>query len=297
MIKKMFQKDDYREAIQNSKYKTVFDKECGFMRVEPYPTQNELKGYYEGTYFDQGDLVKHDYLNDELIYRVTYLKYIDSIFKNIEKKDNISVLEYGCGVGSFIRSLLTSRYDNCIELINGVDISNTAIKMASNHTKSQKVYFYPLDEFIFPVKKYDLVASLEVIEHIPNVQKIVKKMSESINQGGIIFLTTPNYNSFEQRVFKKNWRLFCPPEHINYFTKKTLSNILNENGLKVISFNDEFVFSFTLGIRNKLSGIVPFSIIKLLTNMKKFLIYDLLNKVCRFIRFEGGKMTVIASKI
>ena len=35
MVKKMFQKDDYREIIRNSKYKTVFDKEYGFMRVEP----------------------------------------------------------------------------------------------------------------------------------------------------------------------------------------------------------------------------------------------------------------------
>ena len=157
--------------------------------------------------------------------------------------------------------------------------------------------FYSLDNYIFPIKKYDLVASLEVIEHIPNVQETIHKMSMSINKGGLMFLTTPNYNSFEQRVFKGKWRLFCPPEHINYFTKKTLSGILSKNGLKPISFEDEFVFSFTLGIRNKLSKILPFSIIKLITNLKKFLIYDLLNNILRFTGFEGGKMIVIARKI
>ena len=296
-MKKVFQKEDYMETIRNSKYKTVFDKECGFMRVEPYPTQNELKEYYKGTYFDQGDLVRHDYLNDELIYRVTYLKYIDSIFKFIDKNNNISVLEYGCGVGSFVRSLLTSGHNDCIEGVDGVDISDTAIRVASDNTNSQKVNYYSLDSFIFPIKKYDFVASLEVIEHIPNVQETIEKMSKSINQGGVMFLTTPNYNSFEQRVFKGKWRLFCPPEHINYFTKKTLSRMLSQNGLKVISIEDEFVFSFTMGVRSKLSRILPFSVIRLLTNVKKLLIYDFLNKMLRFVGFEGGKMTVIARKV
>ncbi len=73
--------------------------------------------------------------------------------------------------------------------------------------------------------------------------------------------------------------------------------MLSKNGLKVISFEDEFVFSFTLGVRSKLSRILPFSIIKLFTNVKKILIYDLLNKILRFAGFEGGKMTVIARKI
>ena len=64
--------------------------------------------YYEGSYFVEGDLVKHDYLNDELIYRVTYLDYIKTIFSFIAVKKNLEILEYGCGVGSFVRSLLVS---------------------------------------------------------------------------------------------------------------------------------------------------------------------------------------------
>ena len=54
-----------------------------------------------------------------------------------------------------------------------------------------------------------------------------------------------------------------------------------------MSFEDEFVFSFTLGVGNQLSRILPFSIIKLSVNVKKTIIYDLLNKILRFTWFEG----------
>ena len=36
--------------------------------------------YYEGSYFVEGDLVKHDYLNDELIYRVPILTILRRYF-------------------------------------------------------------------------------------------------------------------------------------------------------------------------------------------------------------------------
>ena len=56
-----------------------------------------------------------------------------------------------------------------------------------------------------------------------------------------------------------------------------------------MSFEGEFVFSFTLGAGYQLSRILPFSIIKLSVNVKKTIIYDLLNKILRFTWFEGKK--------
>jgi len=293
-LRRILYKDDFRGVIEKFKYKTVFDKKRGYMRIDPYPTQSELKEYYEGDYFNKGGVVKHDYLNDEIIYQVTYLRYIDSIFNYI-KNNNVYILEYGCGVGSFIRSLLKSNFLKKIKSIEGVDISNTAIRLASDHTNSHFTTFNILDNFVF--KKYDIIISLEVIEHIPNVHEVIQKMSNSLNQDGLIFITTPNYNSFEQRVFKENWRLFCPPEHINYFTKNTLIEILVQNGLEILQCEDEFVYSLSLGIRKKLSNTIPFLFIKLLTKLKKLLIYKILNRILRVLGFEGGKITIIAKKI
>ena len=220
---------------------------------------SELEDYYEASYFEKGYLVKHDYLNDELIYRSTYLGYINEIFKFIEPKNNLTILEYGCGVGSFVRSLLVSDGNNKIGAIDGVDLSKKAIDLASSNTQSERVNFNTLDNFDNQ-KKYDLIAMLEVIEHIPHVEEILKGLSFNVETGGILFITTPNYNSFEQRLFKGSWRLFCPPEHINFFTKKTLADVLIDCGWEVVKETDEFIFSFSFGIRKKLSKICAVSL-------------------------------------
>ena len=127
----------------------MFDEDRGYVIIEPYPTANELKVYYEGSYFVEGDLVKHDYLNDELIYRVTYLDYIKTIFSFIAVKKNLEILEYGCGVGSFVRSLLVSDEGHRIGKIDGVDISDTAVTLAAKHTKSLEPVSTPLINLTF----------------------------------------------------------------------------------------------------------------------------------------------------
>jgi len=285
-----------KEQYYIGDYKSMFDEDRGYVIIEPYPTANELKVYYEGSYFVEGDLVKHDYLNDELIYRVTYLDYIKTIFSFIAVKKNLEILEYGSGVGSFVRSLLVSDEGHRIGKIDGVDISDTAVTLAAKHTKSLRASFHTVDKRNLQ-KRYDLIAMLEVIEHIPDVQNVIEDLSKSAEIGGIMFVTTPNYNSFEQRIFRGSWRLFCPPEHINYFTKRTLSQMLIDNGWEILKVDDEFVFSFTIGLRKKLSGVAPFFFIRMISWVKKTTVYSLFNYALRLLGFEGGKITLIARKL
>ena len=292
----LFFRDDFKEQYYIGDYRSMFDEDRGYVVIEPYPTANELKEYYEGSYFEEGDLVPHDYLNDELIYRATYLGYIKKIFPFIKTKSNVEVLEYGCGVGNFVRSLLVCDENPRIGNIDGVDLSDTAIALAGKHTESERASFYTLDERNLQ-KKYDLIAMLEVVEHIPDVQNIIKELSLNVEVGGILFITTPNYNSFEQRVFKESWRLFCPPEHINFFTEKTLSQMLTDSGWEILKVDDQFIFSFTIGLRKKLSGVVPFFFIRMISWVKKILVYSIFNSALRLLGFEGGKITLIARKL
>lgn len=294
-IIKTFFKEDHKDEYFKDGYHSFFDKNKGYVRVDPYPSTDELKEYYEGTYFEGGKIVKHDYLREEKIYLVTYLKYIDSIFNFLDHKKQINILDYACGVGNFVRSLLVSKFQDQINSIDGYDISETAIKIASQNTKQMKAHYYSSEDFYLK-QKYDLISMLEVIEHIPNLEDVFKRVSQTLRDDGLIFITTPNYNSFEQRFFKDKWRMFCPPEHINFFTKKTASDFLIKNNYEIISINDEFIFSFSLNLRKSMSSFASNEIISLLTSLKKLLVYNLFNKFLRFIGFDGGKLTIIARK-
>ena len=290
-----FHLNDHKGEYCIDNYKSVFDPKKGYVIAEPYPTQLELEEYYEGSYFEEGDLVKHDYLKEEKIYRVTYLKYIDSIFGFLDPLQKINALDYGCGVGSFVRSLIESNHAAQINSIEGYDLSNTAVLLAKENTSSNLVNYHTLDK-LNNEKKYNLISMLEVVEHIPDVQITIKELTAKLEDNGFIFITTPNYNSFEQRFYKNKWRLFCPPEHINFFTKHSLIKLLEDHGYEVIKIDDEFVFSFSFGFRKLISNKCPLFLIKIISNLKQFLVYKILNILLRLLGFEGGKVTVIAQK-
>ena len=83
-------------------------------------------------------------------------------------------------------------------------------------------------------KKFDLVILSEVIEHTNDPTSLIKSISNLQNQGGLIYITTPNYNSLEHKILKSDYGIFSYPEHLSYFTIASLDILLRKNGYKKI---------------------------------------------------------------
>ena len=50
----------------------------------------------------------------------------------------------------------------------------------------------------------------------------------------MLFLETGDINSVLATIQKESWRLVNPPEHLNYFSVKTLTTLLEKSGYEVI---------------------------------------------------------------
>jgi 2-polyprenyl-3-methyl-5-hydroxy-6-metoxy-1,4-benzoquinol methylase len=159
-------------------------------------------------------------------------KFIDSAQGLIGKK-KLSVLDIGCGAGQ-ISFYLANQGHN----IHGIDISQKAVT-----TCKQTAQFFNLPNARFYVKnieknsisgKYDLIILSELIEHIKNDHKIIKKLQKNLNKNGLLLITTPSDNAplyrlglldeFDQRV-----------GHIRRYNPKSLRQLLTSNGYEIIS--------------------------------------------------------------
>ena len=199
-------------------------------------------------------------------------------------------MDYGYGTGTFVRTVNSLIK---FEKVIGLDLWKDAISICNEMNKdNHNVEFYSTSDYEKDFN-FDCIVSLEVLEHIPNPEETVKYFKNNLRDGGILFLSVPNYNSFEQRVFKSNWRLWCPPEHINYFTIKSLSKLLVKNGFKIEFSETKFVYSFSFGIREKVKSRV---IVKILTQIKKYIYYKIPNIILKIIGYQGGKLILIAKK-
>jgi SAM-dependent methyltransferase len=81
---------------------------------------------------------------------------------------------------------------------------------------------------------FDLVACVEVVEHLPAPLATLKELCRVTRPGGLLLLTTPSFNGLSRRVFGSRWRV-VDPEHLAYFTPAALSRALRRAGYRNVT--------------------------------------------------------------
>ena len=68
----------------------------------------------------------------------------------------------------------------------------------------------------------DVVAALDVLEHVVNPIKYLTSINKKMKKNGKIFLTFPHSESFKSRLLKDRWSMVVPLSHIHFFSKNHL---------------------------------------------------------------------------
>ena len=171
-----------------------------------------------------------------------YVKQINNLIK--KKKNKISVLDVGCGNGTFLYILKTKYPD---WEFTGIDTEGQFIKKAKSFKALDGVKFYVRDLLKFE-GKYDLVICSSTFQIFEDFKKPLKKLISLINDKGILLcdgmfntfdvetrlIYCDNSNSISKNKWRKDW---------NQHSIKTVSNYLNKK--------KKFTFKFVKIIMNK----------------------------------------------
>jgi 2-polyprenyl-3-methyl-5-hydroxy-6-metoxy-1,4-benzoquinol methylase len=80
----------------------------------------------------------------------------------------------------------------------------------------------------------DVIVATHVIEHVSDPSEFVSKAHQVLTKGGKLILETPTYDSFVFKLLKHRERSVKCSGHIYFFTKETLSKLVEKAGFKVI---------------------------------------------------------------
>jgi len=188
------------DIILNNTLNIFFCSQCNFYYTDSDNNQNDYDNYYK---------LFNNYKN--------YVIYSDkdektfSYLKNKLQKYNIkNILDYGSGNGK-LKELLSTTFN-----INEYDIG------------------MPEDE-----NSYDCLILSHVLEHIYNINEFIIKISNNINQGGLLYIEVPNaefYNELNNITPLQEINI----EHINFFSKFSLNKLLSNFGYYTLSLTDDF---------------------------------------------------------
>jgi len=108
-------------------------------------------------------------------------------------KDGFTVLDFGCGQGAFSQRLIDAGM-----IVDVCDLNIEQVKANVN-----RKYNLDLNTSDIPGSipdKYDVIAAMEIIEHLQNPWKYLSDCVSLLRDGGIIVLSTPNISNFISRL-------------------------------------------------------------------------------------------------
>jgi len=149
-----------------------------------------------------------------------------------DEKNVKSILDVGCGTGRLVKFLNKNGYET-----HGCDTSEEALKIAQK-ANPNKIKKGQAQKLPYLKNSFDMVTAISVLEHLTkNEAKVfVLESKRVLKKNGLLFIITPNYSSPFRFLFDKRWFGYSDPTHLHFYTPKTLSLLLSQNGFGKIRF-------------------------------------------------------------
>jgi SAM-dependent methyltransferase len=188
----------------------------------------KAEALYDESYFQGGQRDGYaDYVGSENVLRVEFRRALAHL-----KERGCSggrLLEIGCAYGYF---LMEARKDfEC----TGLEISPAALAACRSSGLAVFSPNEPEGLAIWSRKgSFDAVVMLDCIEHLPDPSRTIERIAGVLAPGGFLLVTTGDWESWVARLMGKRWRLMTPPQHLHFFSPRTLGALLDRHGMEVV---------------------------------------------------------------
>jgi len=178
---------------------------CGLIFSQHNPDSHQLKEFYKQYSYDE-----YYYISP-----ITLKRYRE-ILSSLEKYRKLNrILDVGCGNGIFL-SVAKEMGWECY----GTEYSEKAVELCRKQGLS--VLHGSLSDVYRQLPEVDVIISIEVLEHINTPNEELSLFFALLRTGGVVYITTPNFNGLLRPILKEKYDIIAYPEHLTYYTPKTL---------------------------------------------------------------------------
>lgn len=218
-----------------SKYDILCCKQCGFIFANTGVSQIEYDRYYKSLSIYSSAKTQETEMKCDAWQLKRFFKISDNIKKFVPSL-NANILDIGCANGELL-SVLKQYYG--YRNLYGIDPSKHCVKNATFKDINARVG--TLFSKWVKIPKMDLIILSHVLEHVRDLAKALIRLKSLMKPQALLYIEVPDakrYSNFLHSPFQD-----INTEHINHFSKISLSNILSSCGYECLTLREKNIFS------------------------------------------------------
>jgi 2-polyprenyl-3-methyl-5-hydroxy-6-metoxy-1,4-benzoquinol methylase len=193
---------------------------CGLVFTNPQPGDEELARHYAGA--DGRQLAAHYARVVTPAVLAQYNRTLDRIEGLLPGRGRL--LDLACAAGYFFEQAARRGWE-----AHGADLGAWTLEAARSRGL-ENMHTGTLADLNFPDHHFDVVHAAQMLEHLPDPKAELADIRRIVRPGGLVYVDVPNYQTLPIRLGRDDFWLNKPPEHLNYFTPRTLRRLLTAAG-------------------------------------------------------------------
>lgn len=204
---------------------------CGLVSTQPQLRDEDFAAYYPDSYTAyepptqvRGGLLAGlggtlDRVRLEVLLRL-------GPYRPILSRPPGRLLDVGCGVGD-----LASTFRRHGWSVSGIDPSESACEHAA--ARGIEMHRGTLADAPWAPETFDAIVFNHSLEHIPRPAAALERAARLLKPGGVLAVGVPNFESWQRRLFGSRWFQLDLPRHLQHFSTRTLTELVERVGLHV----------------------------------------------------------------
>lgn len=225
--------EDYIQAKDSLVSKNLFTiqkcLECEFKFTNPRPDKQSIAEYYISE-----EYISHSTQKESLFNRLyNFLRDKNIAYKldliSAFKKGNLTIYDYGCGVGAFLNSAKKNGHK-----VIGFEPSLQARELAVQ----SGIELESLEQIISKKTKcFDVITLWHVLEHVHDLDETIEKLKLVLKDDGVLVVAVPMADAWDATNYKSEWAALDVPRHLFHFTQSSIEKLFSKFGMKIASIH------------------------------------------------------------
>jgi 2-polyprenyl-3-methyl-5-hydroxy-6-metoxy-1,4-benzoquinol methylase len=266
-------------------------RDCGFGWTLPHSKPESFSRHYPDGYYGETEKTIEEFLSGKLARTRSWRGEMGKVRLVGKYISGGRILDVGCGEGKFLWALDGRRWSR-----TGVEPSKKTLDLVKSRLQGLRLIPGTIGSHDLDPESFDAITFWHVLEHIPDTPSVLRRAASLLRPGGWIFISLPNFDSLQAKIFRKYWYHLDVPRHIYHFSKSSLDLLLEQVHFSIcqhLSFSRDVNFhslkhSLLSWSEDRFGSCVPYYLLK-----PGLFIFSLIESLSG----KSGILTTIARKV